>query len=1073
MVRVAWLVIFAAIVTSGVIPGHAAEPYRDFVRGLRSQGMTDIALDYLTELARNPSPRHDPLIELEIAKARADFAGSEPDERRKLAAFAAAEAAFRDLLTRLDDPVLASETQLELARLIAQHGKYHASLARRQPTTAARRKSITAARSLFGKAAELFATVSDATKKPGLSSEMRLRAELDRAILRTEEALTLTDQRDFKARADEIRAAQRLFHTVAEENPDSPIGWLALVWNGRCFLEIDNKAEARKVFEGVARSRTKAPGDAARLAGYYLLELIDQDTQGRNRLTDLHHGCEEWLVRHGAAWHTPEGQGVRFLLASGLEEQARPGIQMLPDGDAKVSTTSRALLTRAEKTLKELVATENDYSSRARRKRLTILVVLMAGKEELLERQESFEECYLTAQVRAHELTQVKTDARGYKELSRHLDRTILALQKATRLATPADSPDNVFDAHAMLAYAYLLADDPFAAAVQGEHAARSAPTHPRAAEAAGYALQAYARILAESREGHSGPYELKTDQRRLRTLAGFMETTWPDESATDGARHQLGLLLFDDQDYAEACALLGRIDQTYPNLALARYHLGIAALQLLLNDAKSTTDVKYRLVAEAIAKIESTPAPAPSGDLDSALAWLQAQLQRGALLLTNRPDAKAFEVAQELGQALGRQTTTLLPADDPRVPQLRAEADKLRLTGLQGRAHLLMKADRAGDAKRILGPMIEQAGKELSAAKSSSHREQPWFQSYLQVLREVLVLDFRLSVRAGRPDEAIRALDLVHQSTGQTGRDTADRLVLAIVREMKDDLERLRKRTGADEVRRLNKSLVAFLDELARSGDLSTEYRASLADAYSAIERHDRAVSLLREIREPPAADETASRAFRAARLALAREHRLSAQFPQAKAVLSDIMLGWGKDELEVRREAVELMEAMDSLGGAVKACRETQAQLQASVRDLESKTESSRRLRTEIDRLENTAAPDDKLLARLKKEEDELGRELLRLVPLKDRFWEFYFLEIRSQIKADAKATDPKAKVDRMKRTAARLVRLEKTRPDFGGPGMRDNYRGLLDFDPVLKQEYRSEGGKLLIASAEPPVQ
>src|SRR5207249_11618378 len=93
----------------------------------------------------------------------------------------------------------------------------------------------------------------------------------------------------------------------------------------------------------------------------------------------------------------------------------------------------------------------------------------------------------------------------------------------------------------------------------------------PRGAEAAAYALQAYAAILDGDRRRNAGEDEVKADQRRLRAIAESMEKTWPDESATDIARHQLGSFLLEDKNYPAAVAMLGRIAPSYPGLAQAQ----------------------------------------------------------------------------------------------------------------------------------------------------------------------------------------------------------------------------------------------------------------------------------------------------------------------------------------------------------------------------------------------------------------------------------------------------------------------------------------------------------------------
>src|SRR5262245_7509256 len=133
-------------------------PYLDFVRGLRAQGLADVAIDYLTHLKPNPPAGLSPtLIDLELAKARLDLALAEGDAGKRAAAYDQARQELENLLTRVlkdspDDPVI-PQIHVEAARLIAARGKDRLAAAERLEGTA-RALELGQARPLFADAAK-------------------------------------------------------------------------------------------------------------------------------------------------------------------------------------------------------------------------------------------------------------------------------------------------------------------------------------------------------------------------------------------------------------------------------------------------------------------------------------------------------------------------------------------------------------------------------------------------------------------------------------------------------------------------------------------------------------------------------------------------------------------------------------------------------------------------------------------------------------------------------------------------------------------------------------------------------
>ncbi len=1075
MPRAAALAILA--VGLGLVPGpaRAEEPYFDFVRGLRQQGMADLAVDYLQRLSARPPAGLKDVLPLELAKARIDLATQEGNVTRRAAQFAAARAAYETFLKDHPNHPRAIDARLDLARLVALQGKLLLVRARRQESAAARRDLIAQARPLFAEAAARLKATADAIDRQLLAlvnpttpadraakealTRAKLQAQLEEGINLLNQGNAFLDAKEVKQRAAVIQQAQRVFTKLANLDPDDPVGWQAKLWLGRLADETDNRPEARKVYEALAAEKNPAAEEAARTASYLLLRLQALDLSVPNRAAHVQQviaQCEDWLKRQRSAGDSADAQGVRFVLATLLEEQARPGVTRPAQGNAppRVSATARQQLARAERLLKDIAEGDNEFTDKARSLRAGILVVLMAERaKEGVDRLASFEECYLTAQVEAYDLSQGKLNA---GERSRKLARILAALRRGLALAGRNDRARDVADARVMLAYTYLLAGEPYAAAILGEHLGRNGLAGGRSPDAAAYALQGYAAIVALDREHDAPEAEVRSDQRRLRALAEYMEKTWPDEPATDFARHQLGAFLLDDANFPDAIAMLARIAPSYPGLAQARYQEGAAAQKAQNPAVKLPAAQKKALLKKAITDLEAVPDPAPGASEETTLAACLAKLQLGNLLLLDeQPGGGNFARAEALGKRLA-QLTPSLALGSKFAAQVAAESAKLQMAGTQGRAYLLAQADKIAEARELLAPLVAQVRRDAAAGAPSA---EPWAESVREVQRQVLLLALRVAILDGKSAEARQALDLLHKVAAGTG--TAEDRLLRVVLDLKREADALKAKGDAGRRDQLEQGLAGFLDELAQPNDLSLNARVVLAQAYAGLERHDRAAALLQGVAAPAATDADAVKLYRAARLLLAREYRLARQFAEAKRVLDEALASWGKSNLDVRKEEVQLMEDAGNLAGAFKLCRDMQAALKQARTDYEravqaerAADEAERVAKTEEDRRK---AQDEASAARAKKDAAQ---------PLRDAYWEFYFYEMRVVLKNDLKRAKDAADRDRRLGVIAQAIkRLEDGQEDFGGQGLRQRYQSLLESEPLLKKKYVETHGKRLL--------
>jgi hypothetical protein len=1060
-----WLL---CLLVMAAAPLCAEEPHLEFVERLRVNGLADVALDYLDHLAKYPPPDIAARLPMERAKTLAALAEQLDDNLKRDERLTQARLALESYLKSNLDVQTATDVRLELARMTVRQGRHRIAMARRQETKSERQDVMAKARLLFEAAAEDLKSARSA-----LEAEFNKAAESDRsyfasrinetkfdsAVLTMNKALTYSDRtaEQSNKRGDELQDARKQFMTLAELDGSDPLSWRAFVEAGRCWMELDNSADAHKVFAAITKAGSRPPPAVARAARYYELLLTDRSSRGGSDY--VIRGCEDWLDKYPREIRTLEGQGVQYLLASNLIQQAQTGVAAgKADQPPVVTASARLALEKAERHLKRLTTIEGEFTRKAANLRSEVLVLLMADRAAAgIGRLANFEECFLSAQVDTYQMSKAGEGADTAAKRQRHLRRAIQALQRGLTITSQTDEPKDIFTARVMLSYLFLLSGDPYSAAVVGEHLAHTIAPAPRGAKAAAYGLSAYATILSESRARHASLEEINTDIRRLRNLAEFVEHTWPNEPDTDAARFQLGNLFFEDRQYADAFDMYARVGASFPALAFARYRQGAAA-QLVQNKSIDLPEkTKKQMLVQAIADLEKITDPTPGSSVDTVLANYQARLQLGQLLLLNGETEAIFDRVEKIGAGLKTKLKDLVEKNEPALPQLEAECERTRLAGLWGKAHLAVQAGQYDQAQQILAPQLAIIAAASEGWMKSPTAKESWFQEFLQSQRDVLLMDARLNILAGKPDLLRQDLESLKKLTENDKQQATYDLLLKLVLDLKKDLDGFKKANDTTRQQYLQNGLVGLLDELAKPTDLSLEVRMFLAQGYSVIDRHDKAAQLLAAMAAPKPGDETAIRAYRFCRLTLAREYRLGKDYSQAKNVLREILgtqqnKGWGFDNFDVRLEAIALLEDEGQFAGAVQMAVQMQKNLLDAVREYDAKVAKARQLRQQPE-------PDSAEQA------NALDQDVQRLAPLRERYYEFYFHEVRAVVKSAQSSNNAKAQ-DIYNRMAIRLVKLEQGHPDLGGAANRSRFAELIAEHPPLKEGYRAAGGKTLAA-------
>lgn len=987
-------------------------PYLEFAAGLRDRGMPELALEYLQRLAARPAPPLGGRLHREIATTLIAMADRDDDAGRRLSRLAEARAALERALT--PKPAVGESIAIRLAqiRLCVREAKEGLAVARDGEDQSERRRAVTVARSSLQEALERIPIIqSELAAASGVPREAmerwRVEVRFEEETLRMQLAVMRDEStRDEQLRrVREVQAALAEFHTLAKKHDGTPIGWSALVWVGRCQLELEDRLEARMVLEAVAKETSAPAADARRIASYLLLRMSDEEPYASAKATEIIRRCELWRNRYAANENSDEWIGVEFLLAKSMVRQAQSGVTppSREDGPPKVNANAQARLRLAEKLLSNVAATPTEFAHRARRLRGDVLLLLTAERASKgIESLTSFEECYFTAQVEL---------ARANGSLAKNgdaINRAITALERALSLVSLGDSSRDVLDARLALAYAYLLAGEYCSAAVLGEHLARVAPSN-RAARAASYALSACAAVLRESRIRGASADEIRSDQLRVRHVAELMERQWPGDPATDAARFQLGAILFEEKQLLPAFEQFSRVRDGSADAGTARFFQGVIAQQPF------PADVKPNVVARAIADIERMPMPRSDGEA----AACRAKLQLAHLyLIRPAPDL-------DRAIALARGIRELCRGEGHGGP-LAAESDRALTAAIVAKARALTDRGETSAAGQLLDPIIAEV---RAASRGSGDKVLG------EAQRSAVVEFIRLRILKGAPEELKPLLSLLRSPAPEANSTEVRMSIVRLIQEVTSDV----KASRGEPRRLMSVGLAEIAGELSGDKDLSMNDRLIAAAAFSAADRHDRAVALLSSIARPAKPDESALAAYRYARLQLAREHRLAGSLADAKIVLREVMgtpanRGWGFDNIDVRKEAVEVMLDEGNFGGAVRMCQDVQSGLLTAMRDRRSESQGN-------------------------------GQESAR-----SQYFDFYFLEARALILNAKKHDDPKSH-EAVRRFCIRLVKLEQNHPDLGGDDCKARFQELVATDDGFAAGYAAAHGKVLkLKSAAP---
>ncbi|HEV3203775.1 MAG TPA: hypothetical protein VGY77_05300, partial [Gemmataceae bacterium] len=632
----------------------AQEPCLEYVQELRARGLSKYALEYLEKVSNQPPEELAKVLLLEKAKARSDVAQLETDPNIRETLYTQAQEELTVFIQNNADSPMVAEATMELGRILAGKGKVLVGRADRLDTPAARRPDLNRAQAQFQEAAKRLEEAAGMMAKQLSSKDLdpkiktaltKIKAQLELELGINYLDLFLTyEELETKERPKIAKKALESLQKVGGGDDKNPLYWVARAWIGKYHYETQDFSKCVSELDKVIKAAGPQTEPGKRLARYFHLLVVDKEPNPKkDLLTAKVKEAEDWLKDYPSYVNTPEGFGARFQLAEGLLAQA-----LKRDKTAQNTAEVQQLFTRAEKLFEALEKSATDYSRLARERKLNIIVTRSGERTRGdINKLVNFQECFLRAQLEifyiGEEEQKPPKDAKPEdlkKKRDQHVQNIVKALHRALELADAKTPLEELNEARYLLTFIYQQEmNEPYRAAILGEHLARTQPQSSRAGVAAGYALQAYSTILAEDESNEGNPQNVEASRRRLQDLAAYMEKTWPADPATDSARHRMASLFYKEKKYPEAIAVLSKISPSYESYSFSQFDLANAALQALKDNVQSPKgQPSYQ--EQAIQALKKIPELAAGAAPLTAHYYFLAKLRLARLLFA----AKQYE---------------------------------------------------------------------------------------------------------------------------------------------------------------------------------------------------------------------------------------------------------------------------------------------------------------------------------------------------------------------------------------------------------------------------------------------
>lgn len=1072
-------VLITAAVLLCLSQASLGQDFRDdlrFAEALRDRGDLDLALELLNRLDKNATPEQKKELPLEFAKTRLRLAADEPDTAKRLALYREARSNFETFIGGNPGHPRLPEANLEVARvlnaqgktelgqaLLNDDGKTKGALAAQSRATLveALNRLKVAEKELAGalKALPDPDGIEDPTKKK-LASQAIFRAEQEVKQARFEMGMNLYDQSEtYLGGSDEkaselLLAAKAILDPLAAGETNSSVTWKAMAWVGRIIAQIEKAEDGRAKFTQVLNGvKFPAAFDGIRLARYFRLLVIEKSPDQADLKRPggipgiIIESGERWLTDYTRYQKTPEGYGLKFLLATTYLAQS--------DGNKKIDETVRnRYRTRARALLRDVENSENEFTDRAKQMKIRVMRA-QGGFRRDIATLKTFEDCYVRAQYESSRLNvdaladrkeelkalpdpetlttpaekkaaataraAVEAEIKKLSEpgaLEKERQSRITAIKESLRrgLAMPEvktmKASTELANARMWLTFWSLQSGDLDEAIRVGEEFIRNDPRSAQAGLTALSVLQAYSQQI-DAKRAKFDEKEMADLRNRLFSVVTYVEDRWGNDSAGNMARHTLGLQLMKEENFPEAIRKLSLVTPTYHSYALVCLQLADlckkaekAGSEPIIGD-RDTKDYRKR----AILALERLPVEGLGPDPFTNQVTIAGKVQ----LLRDMFAYRRYE-------RMDTMTTQLLPLVDKLrfndeedkhktiKEQLKFDLTDLNLYAKYGMADAAFVAGEHAKAGSLLDPLVDVL------SKKEDSQEKLNLQKNKRLASGILTVALKANLQQGKIDRTDLVLESLEQVTGD-GEDASSgtgtlQLLAFLIRGQVDEL---RKKGDKSELEKAIKGYSEILTKRTAKLKKTPDLIRALAACYSSMEQHEKSADQLKDV--PFNEMDPGSKAIR---LMYVRELRMSKtpdNLKKAREVMTEIIgapggkPGWGARDLTARLESGLLLHEegkwAEAFGGWVNLVK-------------------------------------------------ALGPQVSKGGAVRDRYFEVYFYMILSSVKLGQTKVAAEERDKAMENAARQIISLETSWPDLGGDVSKARFADLLTTESALKAKY-----------------
>ncbi len=601
------LIVLAVVVLSvgtvfSTAPAIAAEPYLEFVRGLRDRDYHDYAILYLDQLEKRTDVPADVKEVIPFEKAITLLRGAQglrnPEAQTRQ--LDQARTYFEQFLKASPNHPDAGEANTELANVIVSRGRVEVLQSRSPGNVAQKGDFQKRARAHFVEARKVFQAAHDRYKeaydkfdkfidkaKDKVKYEARelpyrnyIQAQLNLAVITYEEAQTYD-----KGSANNkklLTAAADSFEQIHARYRQQVGGLYARMWQAKCFEEQDDIVKALGIYNELLGNGDGKSGPALKRLQDMVLqfELICLNHEQRKDYHVVIDKAQEWRKANRGMAASRIGLGIQWEMVRALEMLAKKE----ETGEAERNKLNQQALTAA-RVINRFPGEFKDGST-AMIQKLMVALNREAGDPK------DFATAFGVAQNMVQDIQKRITQAREANgseqarlaaELQPQLKEAARILGIGLAVAGPKDELKDINRARYFLAYIFLyMRDDQgtgpsnhsYDAAVVADFVARkSLVSQPEMALDAAYLAQA-----AYIRAYYSASVQNRAAEiNRIIEVCNFITTNWPASDKANDARMDVAQVYIETQQPAEAAKWLLQVPENAPQYLAAQLKAGNA----------------------------------------------------------------------------------------------------------------------------------------------------------------------------------------------------------------------------------------------------------------------------------------------------------------------------------------------------------------------------------------------------------------------------------------------------------------------------------------------------------------